>query len=176
MSDPKEIMTCKCGLVQYRGQQTACRRCHTTFLKPEPIALPVEVVQPRGKKPPAGTLAERVKAVRVEAGLSQRQVASAMGCPRSYISKIENGKTNPTLAQIDRLAHALCCPISALFPPPLPIQLEPVNDPGLVDMMRELVTFAGKLSLAQWQEVNDRARKMRDKSLDRAKVVTANIA
>ena len=39
--------------------------------------------------------------------LSQRQLAGRMQVPRTYISKIENGKAIPTLGSLERLAQAL---------------------------------------------------------------------
>ena len=39
--------------------------------------------------------------------LSQRQLAGRMQVPRTYISKIENGKAIPTLGSLERLAMAL---------------------------------------------------------------------
>ena len=47
--------------------------------------------------------------------LSQRQLAGRMGVPRTYISKIENGKAMPTLGSLERLAKALQVDISALL-------------------------------------------------------------
>ena len=38
-----------------------------------------------------------------------------MNVPRTYISKIENGKAMPTLSSLDRLARALQVDISALL-------------------------------------------------------------
>lgn len=43
---------------------------------------------------------------RQKCGWSQRQLAAEMNVPRTYISKIENGGSNPTLASIDRLCEA----------------------------------------------------------------------
>ena len=47
--------------------------------------------------------------------LSQRQLAARMNVPRTYISKIENGKAMPTLSSLDRLARALEVDMSALL-------------------------------------------------------------
>jgi transcriptional regulator with XRE-family HTH domain len=47
--------------------------------------------------------------------LSQRQLAGRMNVPRTYISKIENGKAMPTLTSLERLATALQVEISALL-------------------------------------------------------------
>jgi transcriptional regulator with XRE-family HTH domain len=48
-----------------------------------------------------------VKEIRRARHLSQRQLAGRMQVPRTYISKIENGKAIPTLSSLERLANAL---------------------------------------------------------------------
>jgi transcriptional regulator with XRE-family HTH domain len=64
--------------------------------------------------PPAQAAAEagqqvagQVRDIRRARHLSQRQLASRMQVPRTYISKIENGKAIPTLGSLERLATAL---------------------------------------------------------------------
>ena len=52
-------------------------------------------------------VAGKVREVRKARHLSQRQLASRMQVPRTYISKIENGKAIPTLGSLERLANAL---------------------------------------------------------------------
>jgi transcriptional regulator with XRE-family HTH domain len=56
-----------------------------------------------------------VRDLRRVRNLSQRQLAGRMGVPRTYISKIENGKAMPTLSSLDRLARALQVDISVLL-------------------------------------------------------------
>jgi transcriptional regulator with XRE-family HTH domain len=48
-----------------------------------------------------------VRDLRKGRNLSQRQLAGRMQVPRTYISKIENGKAMPTLSSLARLASAL---------------------------------------------------------------------
>jgi transcriptional regulator with XRE-family HTH domain len=48
-----------------------------------------------------------VKEIRRARHLSQRNLAGRMLVPRTYISKIENGKAIPTLSSLERLADAL---------------------------------------------------------------------
>jgi transcriptional regulator with XRE-family HTH domain len=48
-----------------------------------------------------------VREMRRARHLSQRQLAGRMQVPRTYISKIENGKAIPTLGSLERLATAL---------------------------------------------------------------------
>ncbi|MGA3371897.1 MAG: helix-turn-helix transcriptional regulator [Terracidiphilus sp.] len=52
-------------------------------------------------------VAGQVKEIRRARHMSQRQLAGRMQVPRTYISKIENGKAIPTLGSLARLADAL---------------------------------------------------------------------
>jgi transcriptional regulator with XRE-family HTH domain len=52
-------------------------------------------------------VAAQVRDLRRARHLSQRQLAGRMQVPRTYISKIENGKAIPTLGSLERLALAL---------------------------------------------------------------------
>jgi len=52
-------------------------------------------------------LGKNLKRIRVEKGMSQGDIVRALGVSRSFVSNIENGKTNPTLSTISKLAKAL---------------------------------------------------------------------
>ena len=52
-------------------------------------------------------LGQNLKKIRTEKKMSQGDIARTLGVDRGYISNIENGKKNPTLATIDKLAKAL---------------------------------------------------------------------
>ncbi len=52
-------------------------------------------------------VAAQVREIRRARHMSQRQLAGRMQVPRTYISKIENGKAIPTLGSLERLAAAL---------------------------------------------------------------------
>jgi transcriptional regulator with XRE-family HTH domain len=52
-------------------------------------------------------LAASIRSLRLRNGLSQRQLATRMSVPRTYVSKIENEKATPTLSSLERLARAL---------------------------------------------------------------------
>lgn len=60
-------------------------------------------------------LANNFKKIREAKKMSQGDVMRAMGCSRSYISNIENGKTNPTLETISKLAKVLGVDITELL-------------------------------------------------------------
>ncbi|HWE85804.1 MAG TPA: helix-turn-helix transcriptional regulator [Terracidiphilus sp.] len=109
--DPREVVRCEhCTMVQYRTSNSLCRRCHKPLDIEEPIVLgPVAVPDPRQQPvTEAGMqVASQVREIRRARHLSQRQLAGRMQVPRTYISKIENGKAIPTLGSLERLANAL---------------------------------------------------------------------
>jgi transcriptional regulator with XRE-family HTH domain len=121
-ASPREVCRCAhCGLNQFRGLLDTCRRCKKSLF-PEPVkaTTPLALVSEpvvhhadadHGKL----QVSAAVRDLRKVRGLSQRQLAGRMGVPRTYISKIENGKAMPTLSSMDRLARALQVDISALL-------------------------------------------------------------
>ena len=60
-------------------------------------------------------LAANMKRLRTERGWSQEALADAAGLDRTYISGIERVVKNPTIIVIERIAHALQCPVGALL-------------------------------------------------------------
>lgn len=58
-------------------------------------------------KTESAKLGKNMKKIRTEKGISQGDIARALGLGRGYVSNIENGKTNPTLSTITNLAKAL---------------------------------------------------------------------
>ena len=58
-------------------------------------------------KSEAEKLGENLKRIRTEKDISQVDVARSLGVSRGFVSNIESGKTNPTLATIARLANAV---------------------------------------------------------------------
>lgn len=58
---------------------------------------------------------QRVKALRLQAGLSQEAFADKCGLDRTYISGIERGVRNPTLEVIGVIADGLGIELEELF-------------------------------------------------------------
>jgi len=52
-------------------------------------------------------LGVNLKRIRVKSNITQIEIAKTLGVDRSFISNIENGKTNPTLSTIASLAKVL---------------------------------------------------------------------
>jgi transcriptional regulator with XRE-family HTH domain len=62
-------------------------------------------------------LANNVRALRKESGLSQASLAIVVAIEQTEISKIENRRGNPTILTCERLADALGVPLPALLKP-----------------------------------------------------------
>jgi DNA-binding XRE family transcriptional regulator len=61
----------------------------------------------RTRKSNGSHLAKNVRHWRIAAGLTQTAVAKQSGMNRSYLSRLESGRRNPTLATLERLAKTL---------------------------------------------------------------------
>ena len=77
------------------------------------------VVVPGGRDPSLAQLlsviGSRVREARKDLGLSQTEVARSAGLDRAYLSSIEHGKQNVTVAALLRLANALGTGIDSLL-------------------------------------------------------------
>jgi len=109
--ETREVVRCEyCRLMQYRTSNSLCRRCHKPldFEEPAPLAPQLVTSYSAPNCADAGSqVANQVREIRRTRHLSQRQLAGRMQVPRTYISKIENGKAIPTLGSLERLATAL---------------------------------------------------------------------
>jgi transcriptional regulator with XRE-family HTH domain len=63
-------------------------------------------------------LGDRIKALRAERQLQQRQLAEKAGLTPSMVSQIESGRLSPSLNTVGKLAGALGVPIASLFEAP----------------------------------------------------------
>jgi transcriptional regulator with XRE-family HTH domain len=61
------------------------------------------------------SLGGRIKSLRAERGLQQRQLAEKAGMTPSMVSQIESGRLTPSLPTLGKLAGALGVPIASLF-------------------------------------------------------------
>ena len=66
--------------------------------------------------PPDGsTLAERLRAIRVQVGFSQKNVADQLNVSRSTYTYYETGKTTPDPATLNRIARIFEVPLEYFF-------------------------------------------------------------
>lgn len=114
----REVLRCNgCSLVQFSTRNMLCRRCRKPLevAEPEPtVSSPVEVMGTRAPGNRQSRVAVRLREIRSARHLSQRQLAARLEVPRTYISKIENGRAMPTLSSLQRLATALAVPMSEM--------------------------------------------------------------
>ena len=69
------------------------------------------------KAPLMARIGPKIKHTRLLKGLTLRDLADAAGCSESLLSKIENGRANPSLKMIHRVASALGTPVAGLSAP-----------------------------------------------------------
>lgn len=60
-------------------------------------------------------LGQNIKRIREQKGMTQGDICRALNLDRGYISSIENGKRNPTLSTIKKLADALNVSVDELL-------------------------------------------------------------
>ncbi len=60
-------------------------------------------------------IGQRIKAIREEKELSQKDIAYAADLDRSYIASVENGKRNISIVNIEKIAHALKVSVRMFF-------------------------------------------------------------
>ncbi len=60
-------------------------------------------------------LGENLKKIRIMKGITQTEIAKKLDVNRSFVSNIENGKTNPTLSTITNLADVLGISVNELL-------------------------------------------------------------
>lgn len=67
------------------------------------------------KSASAKKLGLNIKKIRLGKKMSQGDLCRALNVDRAYMSKIENGKKNPTLATIEKIASSLGVSIDKLM-------------------------------------------------------------
>ena len=60
-------------------------------------------------------VAERIKKIRKAKNLSQKEVTAAINMGAAQFSRIENGKTDPSISTLEKIAQALGVTLAELF-------------------------------------------------------------
>lgn len=63
----------------------------------------------------------RLRAIRLQRGLSQEKLAAEAGLARNFISMVETGQRNVTISTVSKLALALKCRMADLMPDSNPL-------------------------------------------------------
>ena len=103
-------------------------------------------------------LAVSIRSLRLRNGLSQRQLATRMSVPRTYVSKIENEKATPTLSSLERLARALEVTVPDLLTGGERTRQEEVRDLVKDQFIAELLPFVAQLNGMQMSSVLTQVR------------------
>ncbi|HTR64756.1 MAG TPA: helix-turn-helix transcriptional regulator [Terriglobales bacterium] len=119
--------------------------------------------EPQMMPSPGGTrgqlnLAVAIRSLRLRNGLSQRQLATRMSVPRTYVSKIENEKATPTLSSLERLARALEVSVPDLLSGGERTRQEEVRDLVKDQFIAELLPFVTQLNGMQLSSVLTQVR------------------
>ena len=151
--EAREVLRCDhCSLVQFRTTNSLCRRCHKPLEIEEPEPLVPQLVTESTPSVAGGSgldVANAVRDIRRSHRLSQRQLAGRMQVPRTYISKIENGKAVPTLSSLERLARALEIDICDLLRDTRSRQHEEATAVLADPFLREIAPYVGKMDAYQ---------------------------
>ena len=67
------------------------------------------------KNPDLISLGARIKEVRLAKGMTQFELASALGKDHSSIARIESGRVNPSYLSLKELAKGLGVPLTTLL-------------------------------------------------------------
>lgn len=97
-------------MVQYLTALNRCRRCFHRLVAPV-------VAPPEPRLPQRPNVAAGVRGWRRIRGLTQKQLAVGARLPRTYISRIENGRIIPGLVTLERVAGALSVSLPLLLIP-----------------------------------------------------------
>jgi transcriptional regulator with XRE-family HTH domain len=103
-------------------------------------------------------LASSIRSLRLRSGLSQRQLATRMSVPRTYVSKIENEKATPTLSSLERLAKALEVTVPDLLSGGERNRQEEIRELIQDPFVAELLPFVSQLSGIQMSSVLTQVR------------------
>jgi transcriptional regulator with XRE-family HTH domain len=156
--DSREVVRCDhCLLVQFRTTNNLCRRCHASLDEDEPeiaaIAPVPQMVPVNGHSHGHLNLAASIRSLRLRNGLSQRQLATRMAVPRTYVSKIENEKATPTLSSLERLARALEVTVPDLLSGGEKTREEEVRDLMSDSFVADILPFVAQLNGMQMSSI-----------------------
>jgi transcriptional regulator with XRE-family HTH domain len=140
---PRDVVRChRCHLVQYRTLSDLCRRCEQALPEPPRPDLASngafnnnaegtihsnhfpadqegqqERIHSRTRTARELTIGRKLRELRDQRHLTQQEMASKAGVPRTYISRIENARLLPGPVMLRRIADALQVEILDLLPP-----------------------------------------------------------
>ncbi len=111
-------------------------------------------------------LSQRIRTLREKAGLSQKDIERKTGLRRQYVSRLESGRTTPSIETLEKLAAALRLPLYQFFcthksKPAKPLTVLPSRvGPPIDKTTRLLLSLIAQMSEADRLLLLATARKM----------------
>ena len=101
-----------------------------------------------------------IRKIRLAKGLSQGEMQKRTGILRSYLSRVENGHTVPSLATLQRLASAMGVALADFFVAEGGAVPAVVPSDGSSEYLVELRNYLPQLSSQQRQELLEMVKEM----------------
>lgn len=177
----REVIRCsRCFLVQFRTVSQLCRRCsHPLIAKqqpdqeallPKPGSMEGSVVpadksvtddgssRSRWRSGEKLTIGRRLRQVRQQQHWTQQMIATLVGVPRTYLSRIENGRLSPGPAMLVRIAAVMSVEVGNLLSEEEDGGQNPYSVENLAQAL--LIRYFGRLQPKQMEEVLSHTRIM----------------
>ena len=103
-----------------------------------------EVAEAAAEVDPPFVLASNVYRLRKQRGLTQEQLAEAVGVRQPRIAEVERGDANPRLDTLAKLARALGVPVAGLLDPDFPDRAD--EAPPVFEYRRRVDTSTRKVA------------------------------
>ena len=108
-------------------------------------------------------MGKRIQKAREEAGLSQEELASLMGCTQAALSNYELGKRRLYLANLAQLARILNKPINYFLEEPEDIKEEPLPQEPFNDTITAIIGLLAELPEEELTDILDFVKWRRDR-------------
>lgn len=82
-----------------------------------PKKTPAAAEKNDATQPPESAIGTRVRHMRLARSLTLKKLAAKIGCSESLLSKIENGRANPSLKMVQKIAYSLEVTVGELLAP-----------------------------------------------------------
>lgn len=104
------------------------------------------------------TTGERIKALRVDQGLSLRALAREAEMSVGYLSKLEQDESSPTVSMLERLADALRVPLDELVVSRSEEELKPRLPESLKEFIDAYAQMYPEVADPEWQRALSQVR------------------
>lgn len=112
---------------------------------------------------------DKIRRIRLEKGLTQKQLAERCNMYESQIRKYETGKANPKTATLEKIAAALSVPVTSLYSD-TSIVLKQIEQATLAAMDILETNYTNECNLLElYRDLN---RKGQEKALEQVEMLT----